>query len=156
MTRTGARRQGPPAPPRTSAVPASGSAPRRALALIGVVDPVGYLVLVTVLGMLWDGYDPIRDTQSELGAVDSPYRLVMNLAGFMGLGVSILAFAAELVRGATGWCSGPPCGCPCLDNGRVHHPGERVGEVGSRPWPSSASTSRSGAHRRHGPTGSRA
>jgi hypothetical membrane protein len=51
-------------------------------------------VLVTVLGLLWDGYDPIRDTQSELGAVDSPYRLVMNLAGFMGLGVSILAFAA--------------------------------------------------------------
>jgi hypothetical protein len=123
-------------------VPASGSAPRRALALIGVVGPVGYLVLVTVLGMLWDGYDPIRDTQSELGAVDSPYRLVMNLAGFMGLGVSILACAAELIRGATGWCSGPPCGCPCLDNGRVHHPGERVGEAGSRPWPSSASTSR--------------
>jgi len=36
-------------------VPASGSAPRRALALIGVVDPVGYLVLVTALGMLSDG-----------------------------------------------------------------------------------------------------
>jgi hypothetical protein len=30
-----------------------------------VVGPVGYLVLVTVLGLLWDGYDPIRDTQSE-------------------------------------------------------------------------------------------
>jgi hypothetical membrane protein len=58
------------------------------------VGPVFYLVLVTVLGMLWDGYNPIRDTQSELGAVDSPYRLVMNLVGFMGLGVSILAFAA--------------------------------------------------------------
>jgi len=58
------------------------------------VGPVGYLVLVTVLGLLWDGYDPIRDTQSELGALDSPYRQVMNLAGFMGLGVSILAFAA--------------------------------------------------------------
>jgi hypothetical protein len=51
-------------------------------------------VLVAVLGLLWDGYDPIRDTQSELGALDSPYRLVMNLAGFMGLGVSILTFAA--------------------------------------------------------------
>jgi hypothetical membrane protein len=50
-------------------------------------------VLVTVLGLLWDSYDPVRDTQSELGAVDAPYRLVMNLAGFMGIGVSILAFA---------------------------------------------------------------
>lgn len=64
------------------------------LALVGMLGPVGYLVLVTVLGLLWDGYDPIRDTQSELGAIDAPYRLVMNLAGFMGLGVCILAFAA--------------------------------------------------------------
>jgi hypothetical membrane protein len=58
------------------------------------VGPVYYLVLVTVLGLLWNGYDPIRDTQSELGAMGSPYGLVMNLAGFMGLGVCILAFAA--------------------------------------------------------------
>jgi hypothetical membrane protein len=93
MTRAAAQ-QRPPASPRTSAVPAAGTAPRRALALIGVAGPVCYVVLVTVLGMLWNGYDPIRDTQSELGAVDAPDRLVMNLAGFMGLGVSILAFAA--------------------------------------------------------------
>jgi hypothetical membrane protein len=65
----------------------------RALALVGVIGPLGYLVLVTVLGLGWEGYDPIRDTQSELGAVNSPSRLVMNVAGFMGVGVSILAFA---------------------------------------------------------------
>jgi hypothetical membrane protein len=62
--------------------------------LTGVVGPLCYFVLVTVLGFLWEGYDPIRDTQSELGAVDAPYRLLMNVAGFMGVGVSILAFAA--------------------------------------------------------------
>ena len=45
------------------------------------------------LGALQAGYDPIRDTQSELGAVDAPYRWVMNVAGFMGLGLSLLAFA---------------------------------------------------------------
>ena len=94
MTRAAAQQQRPPAPPRTSAVPAAGTAPRRALALIGVVGPLYYMVLVTVLGMVWNGYDPIRDTQSELGAVDAPYRLVMNLAGFMALGACILAFAA--------------------------------------------------------------
>ena len=47
-----------------------------------------------ILGVLWDGYDPIRDTQSELGAVDSPFRHAMNFGGFFVLGVAILAFAA--------------------------------------------------------------
>jgi hypothetical membrane protein len=94
MTPTGAQQRQRRRPPPWTSAPPTSTAPRRALALLGAVGPVGYLVLVTVLGLLWDGYDPIRDTQSELGAVDSPYRLVMNLAGFMGLGVSILAFAA--------------------------------------------------------------
>jgi hypothetical membrane protein len=51
-------------------------------------------LLVVVLGLLWGGYDPIRQTQSELGAVDSPYGDLMNAAGFMGMGFTILAFAA--------------------------------------------------------------
>ncbi len=72
----------------------AGGGGRRVLALIGVVGPFCYFVLVTVLGLLWEGYDPIRDTQSELAAVGSPYRLLMNVAGFMGMGVSILAFSA--------------------------------------------------------------
>jgi len=48
---------------------------------------------VVVLGLLWSGYDPIRQTQSELGAVDSPYGDLMNFAGFSGLRLTILAFA---------------------------------------------------------------
>ncbi|MGB9373612.1 MAG: DUF998 domain-containing protein [Jiangellales bacterium] len=64
------------------------------LAIVAGVGPVLYIVLTVVLGLLWEGYDPIRDTQSELGAVDSPYQWVMNVAGFGGLGLSILAFAA--------------------------------------------------------------
>lgn len=71
---------------------------RRATLLLSVVAGVGpvlYIVLTVVLGLLWEGYDPVRDTQSELGAVDSPYMWVMNAAGFGGLGLSILAFAAS-------------------------------------------------------------
>ncbi len=86
----------------------SGSTHRRAavrvLASIGVAGPVCYIVFVTVLGAMWEGYDPIRDTQSELGAVDSPYQTLMNVVGFCGLGVSILAFAGAygiVLRG--GW-----------------------------------------------------
>ena len=65
----------------------------RLLAAAAAIGPMAYMALTVVLGLLWDGYDPLRDTQSELGAVDSPYRTVMNVAGFMGLGVCILTFA---------------------------------------------------------------
>lgn len=64
------------------------------LALLGGIGPVYYIVLTVVLGSLWAGYDPIRQTQSELAAVDSPYRWLMNFGGFMVLGLSILAFSA--------------------------------------------------------------
>jgi hypothetical membrane protein len=64
------------------------------LALVGAVGPLLYVLLVTVLGLLWEGYDPVRDSMSELGSVESPYGPLMNVAGFMALGLSILAFAA--------------------------------------------------------------
>jgi hypothetical membrane protein len=151
MTRTGAQQQRRPTP-WTASAPTTSTTLRRALALVGAVGPVGYLVLVTVLGMLWDGYDPIRDTQSELGAVDSPHRLVMNLAGFMGLGVSLLAFAAAywlLLRPswaktlATGLLAAAgvgmvvvgffPCDAGCVDvtaTGRLHSLFSMPGAIG--------------------------
>lgn len=66
----------------------------RFLALVGIAGPICYIAFVSLLGLLWAGYDPIRQTQSELGAVDAPHGLLMNVAGFMALGVVILAFAA--------------------------------------------------------------
>jgi hypothetical protein len=80
-------------PERRSRVPRSEHV-GRAFAVVGLIGPVIYVSLVVVLGLLWDGYNPIRQTQSELGAVDSPYGDLMNIAGFMGLGLTILAFAA--------------------------------------------------------------
>jgi hypothetical membrane protein len=74
------------------------------LALVGAVGPLLYVLLVTVLGLLWEGYDPVRDSMSELGGVESPHGPLMNVAGFVAVGVSILAFAAAyqllLPRGA--------------------------------------------------------
>ena len=77
-------------------VPSEGRSPAaaQALALVAAIGPIAYVGLTVILGLMWEGYSPIRDTQSELGAVDSPYRLVMNVAGFMGLGLCILSFAA--------------------------------------------------------------
>ena len=67
-----------------------------------MIGPIYYIVVTTILGLLWEGYDPIRQTQSELGSVGAPHATVMNVAGFMALGAVILAFAiayATSVRG---------------------------------------------------------
>jgi len=76
----------------------------RVAALMAIFGPCCYIFLTIGLGLAWSGYDPVRDTQSELGAVDSPFRWLMNIVGFMGLGVCIVAFAVAyglLLRG--GW-----------------------------------------------------
>ncbi len=73
-------------------------------AVIGAAGPPLYLVLTIVLGLLEPDHDAVRDTQSELGAVDAAHPAVMNVGGFMALGVALLGFAtayALVLRG--GW-----------------------------------------------------
>ena len=43
----------------------------RVAAVVGTAGPPLYLALTLVLGTLEPGYDVVRDTQSELGAVDA-------------------------------------------------------------------------------------
>ena len=62
-------------------------------ALLGALGPLVFMTVVLLAGLSWQGYDPVRQTQSELGAVDSPVRWVMNLGGFVALGITLLAFA---------------------------------------------------------------
>ncbi|MCB0689607.1 MAG: DUF998 domain-containing protein [Saprospiraceae bacterium] len=45
------------------------------------------------LAALWTGYDSIIQHMSELGGVESPYMTIMNVAGFMGVGILILIFS---------------------------------------------------------------
>lgn len=65
--------------------------------LAGVVaaTAIGYLALTLVLGALLPGYDLVRQTQSELGAVDVPLGWAMN-AGFALLGGAVLGLARLL------------------------------------------------------------
>jgi len=120
--------------------------------VLAAVGPVFYIALTVVLGALWVGYDPIRDTQSELGAITSPAGIVMNVAGFMLLGIAILAFAsvyALVLRG--GWLKWVvvglvvfagagmfivgffPCDADCIDvttTGQLHSVFSAPGAIG--------------------------
>lgn len=60
--------------------------------LCGIVGPVFYFALLIVLGAMWDGYDPVSIGMSELGAVNSPFKNLMNYLGFSMLGIFILLF----------------------------------------------------------------
>ena len=64
----------------------------KGLALGGVIGPVIYFFLMETLGRLWQGYSSIRNHMSELGGVESPYKGIMNIFGFMLVGLFILIF----------------------------------------------------------------
>lgn len=61
--------------------------------LIGISGPIFYFVLLTILGLLWEGYDPISTGMSEIGALDSPFKDIMNFLGFSLLGMTIVLFS---------------------------------------------------------------
>ncbi|MDP3971253.1 MAG: DUF998 domain-containing protein [bacterium] len=62
----------------------------------GILGPVLYFILLISLGEIWDGYDAVSQSMSEIGAVDSPYMNIMNIFGFSLLGVFIMLFAFGL------------------------------------------------------------
>ena len=66
------------------------------LAASGILGPAVYAVVLTVLGVLWDGYNPISQGMSELGAANAPHAFFMNIFGFQLLGIFIIAFGYEL------------------------------------------------------------
>lgn len=68
------------------------------LFISGIVGPVFYFLLLTILGLLWDGYNPILQSMSEIGSVVSPYKDVMNYLGFSLLGVSMALFGIGVIR----------------------------------------------------------
>jgi len=80
--------------------------PDRILAICGIVGPIIYAIVLTVLGSIWPGYNPISQYMSELGAVDAPHGIVMNVLGFQLLGIFMIGFGFGLYRGISkGWDS---------------------------------------------------
>lgn len=70
---------------------------------LGIIVPIFFFLLVTSLGNLWNysGYSQLTVGMSELGAVDSPYRHVMNFLGFSFLGATITLFCISLLNDLT-------------------------------------------------------
>jgi hypothetical membrane protein len=66
--------------------------------LAGIVGPVFYFLLLTILGSLWTGYNPILQSMSEIGSVVSPYKDTMNYFGFSMLGIFMALFGVGVIR----------------------------------------------------------
>jgi len=71
----------------------------RLLAICGVIGPVIYAIVVLTLGLLRPGYNPVTQSMSEFGEVGAPNAIVMNAAGFILLGLLMIAFTFGLHRG---------------------------------------------------------
>jgi len=71
---------------------------QRLLAVSGIIGPPIYGIVIFALGSLWPDYSHLRQSMSELGAVGSPYALMMNTAGLPLLGILMVAFAFGLYR----------------------------------------------------------
>ncbi|MHA2128252.1 MAG: DUF998 domain-containing protein [Promethearchaeota archaeon] len=59
----------------------------------GIIGPILFFSILTILGLIWDGYNPILVGMSEIGAVDSPFKDIMNYFGFSLLGIFIVLYS---------------------------------------------------------------
>jgi hypothetical protein len=66
---------------------------RKSGILCGIAGPPVYIMVVAILGFIIPGYDHATQLMSVLGETWGPYALVMNLAGFVLIGFSIIMFA---------------------------------------------------------------
>jgi uncharacterized protein DUF998 len=64
-------------------------------AVAGVIGPILYAIIMTVLGFLWTGYNPLTQTGSELGATNAPTMWLQAL-NFAILGILTMIFAFGL------------------------------------------------------------
>jgi len=71
----------------------------RLLAICGIIGPILYTIVVFTLGVLRPGYCHRAQFLSELGEAGAPNAIIMNTAGFLLLGILLIAFAFGLHRG---------------------------------------------------------
>jgi len=51
---------------------------QKLLIVPGIISPILFFTILTILGLIWSGYNPVSTGMSEVGAVDSPFKDIMN------------------------------------------------------------------------------
>jgi len=72
--------------------------PLKLLALCGIAAPIIFAILVTVGGLIYEGYSHSAQAVSELGGVEAQYPLLQS-TNFLVVGVLFIPFAFGLRRG---------------------------------------------------------
>ena len=62
------------------------------LVVSGLIGPLVYALILSILAILEPNYNPITQSMSELGATDAQYAFLTNLLGFPLLGIFLICF----------------------------------------------------------------
>lgn len=72
---------------------------QKSFALFGIFGPIINVIVFTVLGFIYPGYNPISQHVSELATSIAPNNIVMNTLGFNLFGLYVIAFGIGLYIG---------------------------------------------------------
>ena len=65
-------------------------------AIFGILGPVINLIVFSVLGFVYPGYNPISQFISELATSEAPHNIIMNIFGFNVFGLYLIFFGLGL------------------------------------------------------------
>ena len=68
-------------------------------ALAGIIGPIIHVLTIILLDALWFEYNPMHQFMSELSASDLAFGVIMQLCGYLPLGISWLFLTIALYRG---------------------------------------------------------
>ncbi|UCC18538.1 MAG: DUF998 domain-containing protein [Promethearchaeota archaeon] len=68
-------------------------------AIFGILGPVINIIVFTILGLVYPGYNPISQFISELASNEAPTNIYMNIFGFVIFGLYLIFFGVGLYLG---------------------------------------------------------
>jgi hypothetical membrane protein len=65
-------------------------------AIFGIAGPIVNVIVFTILGFLYPGYNPVSQFISELATPEAPHNIFMNIFGFVIFGLYLIFFGIGL------------------------------------------------------------